>query len=74
MAKGDSIQNAIKVNSIREEKEYLSKRYKKYKLIRQTLYANIDVERRYDKLEIELPDGTIKEIFFDITSFFGKGF
>jgi hypothetical protein len=27
--------------------------------------------KAYDKLEIVLPDGKQKEVFFDITSFFG---
>ena len=41
-----------------------------WKLNKQYLLQNDN--RRFDKLELDLPDGTTKTIYFDITSFYGK--
>ena len=69
MAKGDSISNAIKVHSISEEYEYLDQHYGNYNLREQALIEKNG--KYYDRMEIELSDGNLKVVFFDISSFYG---
>jgi hypothetical protein len=79
MKKGESIENAITINSsntlmgIAEEYRHIEvmygKRDKDWILLEQNL-LRID-QKSYDKIIIQT-DGLKKEIFFEITSFFGK--
>lgn len=32
----------------------------------------ISTDHAYDRIEVELPDGTKREVFFDISDFYGK--
>ncbi len=77
---GESAEKAIVVHAENEEEgiaaeyEYLFKKFglkgKNWNLKRQSL---LDFNNRYfDKMEIELSDGSSKSLFFDITEFFGK--
>ena len=74
---GSSIENAIVISDcdnsegIRQEYIEVQKRFGSYKLIQQSL-LNIE-KQMYDKLELEI-EGETKEVFFNITDFFGKGF
>ncbi|MFX1478879.1 MAG: hypothetical protein ACFFCI_12175 [Promethearchaeota archaeon] len=73
---GSSIENAIVISDCRDQEgvqqEYkeIRKRFGEYRLIRQVLLENEG--RMYDKLELELRNGDIKLVYFDITHFFGK--
>ncbi|MBM4295821.1 MAG: hypothetical protein FJ126_13090 [Deltaproteobacteria bacterium] len=61
-------------DGIAAEYAYLEKRFGKrnvdWKLKRQSLRHHQG--KHFDFLEIELKDGSPKEVFFDITEFFGK--
>jgi len=52
------------------EYDYLNLHYPEWELDEQTLIA--DQDRQYDIMSIILPDGSKKEIWFDITSFYGR--
>ena len=52
------------------EYDYLDSRYGEYELVSQEFIDEAD--RQYDLLKIQLPDGTEKEVWFDITDFYGK--
>lgn len=69
---GTSFEDAIIVNSVPEEYQWLREHYPGYKLIQQSLV--FDEEKPYDILEFKTADGRKKEIYFDISGFFGKGF
>jgi len=78
--KGETIEEAviIKAVSSREglemEYEYLSQKFgqrgKEWKLKRQSLIKKDD--KKFDKMDLEFPNGANKTVYFDITSFFGK--
>ncbi len=77
---GSSFENAVIIKSkntsegISNEYMYLSMLYgnreKYWKLLQQSL-SNHN-KKHYDVMKIELNNGEIKEVFFDITNFFGK--
>jgi len=75
---GSSFENAIiisdcdNIEGVDQEYNEVQKRFGNYKLIRQSLLNQEG--RMFDKLELELEDGRIIEVYFDITDFFGKGF
>ncbi len=73
---GSSVENAVVImadteeEGVRLENEWIFARYGEF---RKTGVGLATVEhRKYDSIRVELPDHTEKEIFFDITSFFGK--
>lgn len=66
---GSSYEKAIKVQSVSEEYEWLGLYYPGYTMIRQVLA--FENKTPYDILKFEF-DGVEKEIYFDISSFFGK--
>jgi|SRR5450759_1070236 len=73
---GSSIEQAVVVmagseqEGVRRENEWIFARYGKF---RKTGVGLETVEqRKYDVIRAELADHSEKEIFFDITSFFGK--
>ena len=63
---------------IAQEFSYLSDKFgernKDWNLLQQALVQDGDTNKIFDVLNIELQTGEKKEIFFDITNFFGKGF
>lgn len=68
---GSSFEKAVKVQNIPEEYEWLRKYYPGYKmLLQQLVFEN---NSPYDILSIEI-NGVRKKVYFDISSFFGKGF
>ncbi len=78
---GDSLENAIVIKGapdpragIAAEYRYLEEKWGRrnadWKLSRQSLLHKGG--RSYDFMQIELKDGSPKEVYFDITDFFGK--
>ncbi len=68
---GSSYEKAVKVKSVPEEYKWLRKYYPEYIMIQQSL--NFNDKSPYDILSIDI-EGIKKDIYFDISSFFGKGF
>jgi len=80
---GDTIEDAIIVGAenedegVKAEYEYISQKYgeqeKKWKSESQALLKDNKTGKRYDKIKFKLLEtGEEKEIYFDISSFFGK--
>jgi len=75
---GKSFEDAIiisdcsNIEGVNQEYIELKKRFGNYRLIKQSLIQNDG--KIYDLMEIQLEDGTITLVYFDITNFFGKGF
>jgi hypothetical protein len=67
---GSSKENAISVKSIDAEYLWIRQNYPGSKVIKQALLR--DGKKSYDKLIFVTSAGETKEIYFDITSFFGK--
>ncbi|MEI9912497.1 MAG: hypothetical protein WDO71_24295 [Bacteroidota bacterium] len=73
---GSSFENAIILKQKKEragvdaEYKWLAENYPGYTRIRQSLKGK--GEKYYDIITIKTNDGGIKEIYFDITNFFGK--
>jgi len=65
---GESIESAILVCGIREEYEYLEKRFgKRGKDWKLSMQALLNKEGRYyDMMVVEFPDGTEKTIYFGL--------
>ena len=57
-------------NRLKEEYEYLEQEYPQHKFIQQALIKVGDIHM--DVLTIETVDGEQKEIYFDISSFYGN--
>ena len=70
-AKGDGLttKTAIKVSSIPEEQAWVSRNYPGAKIESQSLLKG---PPPMDLIEIQLPTGETRRIYFDISSFFGK--
>jgi ABC-type glycerol-3-phosphate transport system substrate-binding protein len=74
---GTSFENAIVIKvekegaGVAEEYKWLSLSYPGYSTIRKTQASKI--KKHYDIITIRTKDGQEKDIYFDITSFFGKG-
>lgn len=64
------LNSAIPVRSIRQEKVYLSVNFPEYIMYKQTLISKND--RHYDILRLINFNGEKIDIYFDITSFYGK--
>jgi len=64
------MRNAVVVNSVKEEYEYLRQEYPDYKFVMQAAIINDEVES--DVLTIESSDKKRKEIYFDISPFYGN--
>lgn len=67
---GSSKENAISVKSIDAEYLWIRQNDPGSKVIKQALLR--DGKKSYDKLTFVTSAGETKEIYFDITSFFGK--
>ena len=73
---GSSYEKAIVITEkssgkgIAAEYDWLKKNYPGYKLLSQSLSHHN--KKSYDVLSIQTADGARKEIYFDITGFFGK--
>ncbi len=78
---GDTMATAIVIKGAKSSQDgipaeyyFLEKKYGKmqvdWKLSRQSLMHQDG--KHYDLMQIELKDGTKKEVYFDITEFFGK--
>jgi hypothetical protein len=73
---GSSFDNAIILKQKREragvdaEYKWLAQNYPGYAKIKQSL--NGKGKKYYDIITIKTKDGEVKEIYFDITNFFGK--
>ena len=78
---GDSREEAIVIKNAANHRAgvvaeylYLQKRFgardSQWRLVSQMLLTG---EKPVDRLSIELTDGTIKDIYFDVSEFFGKG-
>lgn len=74
---GLSVEQAVVINGaansftgVQAEYAWLAQRYLAHKpKVQSLMHAG---ERKYDRHELEAPDGKPVVIFFDITSFFGK--
>ncbi|WP_234111431.1 DUF4919 domain-containing protein [Chryseobacterium sp. R2A-55] len=69
---GSSYENAIKISSVPEEYQYVKANCSDCKLNSQSLSENKG--RFFDVITVTKPDGSTKSFYFDITSFYGKGF
>ncbi len=79
---GESMADAVVINAddhfrgVGAEYEYLSRRYGRrnvdWSLVSQALTKETESGRRYDILTIRLKSGEAREIYFDITQFFGR--
>ena len=67
---GSSFEKAIIVKSIKTEYEWLAENYPGYKIKMQSLSEY--KKKHYDILNIETADGIEKDVYFDISKFFGK--
>jgi hypothetical protein len=73
---GTTKEQAIIINApsdklgVDAEYKYLDKNYPGWEFDQQTLI--LDEDRQYDIMAIVLPDGSKKEIWFNITDFYGK--
>lgn len=78
---GDSLQTAVIIkgapdhfSGIKAEYDYIETKFGRknvdWQLVRQSLIR--EGGRAYDRMEIRLPDGSRKELYFDLTEFFGK--
>ena len=65
------ISDCDNTEGVQQEYVEISRRFENYKMIRQSLIG--EGGKHYDVLLINI-DGQEKEIYFDITDFFGKGF
>jgi tetratricopeptide (TPR) repeat protein len=69
---GSSFKKAVIASSIPMEYEWLREYFPGYKFYSQSLV--FEGNKPYDILNIETIDGTKIDVYFDISSFFGKGF
>jgi len=69
---GSSFEKAVMVKNISEEYEWLGQYFPGYKFILQSLM--FDKKQPYDVLKIVTIDGETLHIYFNISSFYGKGF
>jgi tetratricopeptide (TPR) repeat protein len=69
---GSSFEKAVIAASIPKEYEFLREYYPGYTFKMQSLV--FEEGKPYDILHIETIDGISKKVYFDISSFFGKGF
>ena len=73
---GLSYQNAViisektETSGVKAEYRWLEENYPGYRMIQQSL--NFHDKKPYDILKIKTAEGKIKEIYFDISSFYGK--
>lgn len=77
-AEGGSMASAIVIAEDHENKgveaEYtwIKKHYRAYRVVGQHIATAPHGKRVYDVLTIMLPDGARRDIYFDITRFYGK--
>jgi len=67
---GSSYEKAVKVKNIGQEYDWLRKNCNGCKFVQQSLQQNKG--KYYDVLTVELHDGSKKDYYFDINSFYGK--
>lgn len=63
---------AIPIASIRQEMEFIALNFPEYEMYKQTLISKND--RHYDVLGLENSIGEKFDLYFDITSFYGKNY
>lgn len=71
--KGLTMETAIKVDNVKQEYAYLKANYPNHEFISQSL-TNNGKGKSYDVLSIKTKEGKTIDIYFDISSFFGKNF
>lgn len=64
------IQEKTETSGVKEEYRWLEKNYPGYRMVLQSL--NFKGKTPYDILKIKTTDGHTKEIYFDISNFYGK--
>ena len=69
-ADGSSPTAAIRVGSVREEYEWVGRNLPGFELQMQAL-AHVG-GKPFDVLTLRGPDGTTRQVYFDISSFFGQ--
>jgi len=69
---GSSFEEAIPVKSVAEEYEWIRLHYPDHIFVMQSLV--FEKKKPYDILTIEAPDGAQREIYFNISRFYGKIF
>ncbi len=76
-ANGSSKEKAIIIHGVYTELEgvdaeydFLESRYGNYELVSQEFVG--EVNNKYDVLIIKLSDGSSKEVWYDITDFYGR--
>ncbi|MCK4678504.1 MAG: hypothetical protein KAT48_10265 [Bacteroidales bacterium] len=67
---GSSFEKAIIVKSVKAEYEWLADNYPGYKMKMQALTKHKN--KHYDILSIETADGVEKDVYFDISRFYGR--
>jgi hypothetical protein len=72
----DSVHKALAVSCIEEEYEWVASHAAVHFAMRDAFpyrqKLTLQGNRAYDTLYLELPDGSTREYWFDITSFYGK--
>ena len=74
-ADGKSFETAVVINKktekagINAEYQWIREHYSNYHVVKQAIVYNND--KRFDVITIEITDGSIQDIYFDITKFFG---
>lgn len=69
---GGSFETAVVAKSIASEYEWIRANYPGSKVVSQALVSH--EKSNYDVLTTKLADGTTRKFYFNIDSFFGKGF
>lgn len=77
---GSSPENAVIITApispigVHAEYDYLRSKYGRQNVDFQVMSQSLEFSdnKHYDVITIKLSDGSMKEIYFDITSFFGK--
>ena len=67
---GSSIEKAVIAKNVSSEYEWIAKNYPNSQVLRQALISK--GKKHYDKLTVKLADGSERDFYFDINSFFGK--
>lgn len=63
------IRASSSAEGVPQEYEWIRKQLPGAKIKKQALVME---PKAYDRFEVEMPDGKIREVYFDISSFFGK--
>jgi len=66
------IKTNIKYRGVHSEYEWMNKMHPGWRLIKQILHPGGETGKSYDVFEYVTLDGETKNVYFDITDFFGK--